>query len=107
MLAVDVAFLAVPNMNIQQSHSVGVIAIYVSIIFITGSLIVSLLLARHIQSYDPDSFHAAVRCLYFIHLCEANLSYQVDFLAKMTRTRFRMGVLAVIYSLPYAMLLWG
>ena len=103
MLVVDVTFLAVPNMNIQQSHSVGVISIYVSIISITGSLIVSLLLARHIQSYGLDSFYAVVRFLPCMHPCKANLSYQ----AKLTRTKFRMRALAMIYSLPYAMLLWG
>jgi len=75
MLAVDVSFLAVPNMNIQQSHSVGVIATYVSTIFITGSLIVSLLLARHIQSYDLDSFRAAVRC-YTVSI-SAKLTYRI------------------------------
>jgi len=107
MLVVDVTFLAVPNMNIQQSYSVGVISIYVSTIFITGSLIVSLLLARHIQSYGPDSFYAVVCFLSCMHPCKANLSYQADFLAKMSTTHFRMRALAMTYSLPYAMLLWG
>jgi len=60
MLAVDVSFLAVPNVNISTSQSVGIIATYLSIIFITGSLIVSLLLARQTQRYGPESAEGAV-----------------------------------------------
>lgn len=60
MLAVDVSFLAVPNVYIGQSESVGVIATYLSVIFITGSLIVSLLLARQTQRYGPESAEGAV-----------------------------------------------
>lgn len=60
MLAVDVSFLAVPNVNISNSQSVGIIATYISTIFITGSLIVSLLLARQTQRYGPESAEGAV-----------------------------------------------
>jgi hypothetical protein len=60
MLAVDVSFLAVGNVNISTSQSVGVIANYLSTIFITGSLILSLLLARQTQKYDPESAEGAV-----------------------------------------------
>jgi len=63
MLAVDVSFLAVPNVFVQQSQSVGVIATYVSTIFITGSLITSLLLARQTQRYGPESAEGAVSIL--------------------------------------------
>ena len=59
MLAVDVSFLAVPNVYITQSESIGVIATYLSTIFITGSLIVSLLLARQTQRYGPESAEGA------------------------------------------------
>jgi hypothetical protein len=62
MLAVDISFLAVPNVNIGQSQSIGVIATYLSIIFITGSLIVSLLLARQNQKYGFESADKAVCC---------------------------------------------
>jgi len=60
MLAVDVSFLAVPNVNISQSQSFGIIATYVSTTFITGSLISSLLLARQTQRYGPESAEGAV-----------------------------------------------
>jgi len=60
MLAVDVSFLAVPNVNIGQSQSIGIISTYLSIIFITGSLITSLLLARQYQAYGFESADRAV-----------------------------------------------
>jgi len=56
MLVVDVTFLAVPNVDIVQSQSVGVIATYISIVFVTGSVIASLLLVRQIHwRYSPAS----------------------------------------------------
>ncbi|OAX38259.1 hypothetical protein K503DRAFT_718438 [Rhizopogon vinicolor AM-OR11-026] len=90
MLAVDVSFLAVPNVNIGQSQSVGIIATYISIIFITGSLIVSLLLARQTQRYGPESAEGAA-----------------ELLSNMMGAFFGMRALATIHSLPYAMLMWG
>jgi preprotein translocase subunit SecF len=72
MLAVDVSFLAVGNVNISTSQSVGVIANYLSTIFITGSLIVSLLLARQTQKYGPESAEGAVSFQQSVVLCDAN-----------------------------------
>jgi hypothetical protein len=64
MLAVDVSFLAVPNVNISTSQSIGIIATYLSIILITGSLVVSVLLVRQNQRYGCESADKAVsRCL--------------------------------------------
>ncbi|KAG1775692.1 hypothetical protein EV702DRAFT_1116121 [Suillus placidus] len=90
MLAVDVSFLAVPNVNISQSQSIGIIATYLSIIFITGSLIVSVLLVRQNQRYGFESADKAT-----------------DFLSHMTGTLFGVRALATVHSLPYAMLMWG
>ncbi|KAJ8579812.1 hypothetical protein M405DRAFT_778667 [Rhizopogon salebrosus TDB-379] len=90
MLAVDVSFLAVGNVNISTSQSVGVIANYLSTIFITGSLILSLLLARQTQKYDPESAEGAARLL-----------------SNMMGHFFGMRALATVHSLPYAMLMWG
>ncbi|KAG2131676.1 hypothetical protein DEU56DRAFT_813819 [Suillus clintonianus] len=90
MLAVDVSFLAVPNVNISQSQSIGIIATYLSIIFITGSLIVSVLLVRQNQRYGFESADKAA-----------------IFLSNMTGTFFGVRALATVHSLPYAMLMWG
>ncbi|KAJ8584147.1 hypothetical protein M405DRAFT_827316 [Rhizopogon salebrosus TDB-379] len=90
MLAVDVSFLAVPNVNVSTSQSIGVIANYISTIFITGSLIVSLLLARQTQKYGPESAEGAA-----------------ELLSNMMGHFFGMRALATVHSLPYAMLMWG
>jgi hypothetical protein len=90
MLAVDVSFLAVPNVNIGPSHSIGIIATYLSIIFITGSLVASVLLARQNQRYGFESADKAA-----------------EFLSNLTGTFFGVKALATVHSLPYAMLMWG
>lgn len=90
MLAVDVSFLAVPNVNISQSQSTGIIATYLSIVFITGSLIASVLLARQNQRYGFESADKAA-----------------EFLSNLTGTFFGVKALATVHSLPYAMLMWG
>ncbi|KAG2078422.1 hypothetical protein BDR04DRAFT_1226420 [Suillus decipiens] len=90
MLAVDVSFLAVPNVNINQSQSIGIITTYLSIIFITGSLIASVLLARQNQRYGFESADKAA-----------------EFLSNLTNTFFGVKALAIVHSLPYAMLMWG
>ncbi|KAG1767358.1 hypothetical protein EV702DRAFT_1036102 [Suillus placidus] len=90
MLAVDVSFLAVPNVNISTSQSIGIIATYLSIISITGSLVVSVLLVRQNQRYGCESADNAG-----------------DFLNSMTGTFFGDKGLATVNSLPYAMVMWG
>ncbi|KAG2125742.1 hypothetical protein DEU56DRAFT_563875 [Suillus clintonianus] len=90
MLAVDVSFLAVPNVNISSSQSIGIIATYLSIISITGSLVVSVLLVRQNQRYGCESADKAG-----------------EFLLSMTSTFFGDKALATVNSLPYAMLMWG
>ncbi|KAG1751712.1 hypothetical protein EDB19DRAFT_1197425 [Suillus lakei] len=90
MLAVDLSFLAVPNVNISSSQSIGIIATYLSIISITGSLVVSVLLVRQNQRYGCESADKAG-----------------DFLLSMTGTFFGDKALATVNSLPYAMLMWG
>ncbi|KAJ8598069.1 hypothetical protein M405DRAFT_802979 [Rhizopogon salebrosus TDB-379] len=90
MLAVDISFLAVPNVYIGQSQSIGIIATYLSIIFITGSLIISLLLARQNQKYGYESADKAT-----------------EFLSNISGSLFGMKGLATVHSLPYAMLMWG
>jgi hypothetical protein len=107
MLAVDISFLAVPNVNIGQSQSIGIIATYLSIIFITGSLIISLLLARQNQKYGYESADKAVSYQPCVHLCHANQSHQTEFLSNISGSLFGMKGLATVHSLPYAMLMWG
>jgi hypothetical protein len=106
MLAVDVSLLATPIMT-GQSQSIGVIATYLSIIFITGSLTISLLLARQNQQYGFESADKAVSHQPSVRICHTNYSHQTEFLSNMAGSFFGVKALATVHSLPYAMLLWG
>ncbi|KAG1734536.1 hypothetical protein EDB19DRAFT_1854577 [Suillus lakei] len=90
MVAVDVSFLAVPGVNLQNAGSVAVISTYISLFFIVGSLVVSLFLTRQNRMYGQESADTAVK-----------------FLMRMTGSAFGTKALATVHGLPYAMLLWG
>ncbi|KAG2042009.1 hypothetical protein BDR03DRAFT_841637, partial [Suillus americanus] len=90
MVAVDVSFLAVPSVSLQDSGSVTTISTYLSIFCIVGSLVVSLFLTRQSRMYGQESADTAVQ-----------------FLKKMTGSAFGTKAVATVHSLPYAMLLWG
>lgn len=87
MVAVDVSFLAVPSVNVQDARSVTVISTYISLFCIVGSLVASLFLTRQNRMYGQESADAAVIFL--------------------TRSVFGTKSLATAHELPYAMLLWG
>ncbi|KAG2128967.1 hypothetical protein DEU56DRAFT_915289 [Suillus clintonianus] len=90
MLAVDVSFLAVPSVNLQNAGSVTVISTYISLFCVVGSLVVSFFLTRQNRVYGQESADTAV-----------------DFLMQMTGSAFGTKALATVHGLPYAMLLWG
>ncbi|KAG1752368.1 uncharacterized protein EDB91DRAFT_1102074 [Suillus paluster] len=90
MIAVDVSFLAVPSVGLQDPGSVTVISTYLSVFCIIGSLVVSLFLTRQNRLYGQESADTAVQ-----------------FLKMMTGSAFGTKALATIHGLPYAMLLWG
>ncbi|KAG2138064.1 uncharacterized protein EDB93DRAFT_1253449 [Suillus bovinus] len=90
MIAVDVSFLAVPSVSIQNPGSVTIISTYLSIFCIVGSLVVSLFLTRQSRLYGQESAATAV-----------------DILIKMTGSAFGTKAVATVHGLPYAMLLWG
>ncbi|KAG1734998.1 hypothetical protein EDB19DRAFT_1638662 [Suillus lakei] len=90
MVAVDVSFLAVPSVNLQNAGSVTVISTYISLFYIVGSLVVSLFLTRQNRTYGQESADTAV-----------------IFLTRVTGSVFGTEALATVHGLPYAMLLWG
>ncbi|KAG1892007.1 hypothetical protein F4604DRAFT_1565022 [Suillus subluteus] len=90
MVAVDVSFLAVPSVNLQNAGSVTIISTYISLFCIVGSLVVSLFLTRQNRMYGQESADAAV-----------------IFLTRVTGSIFGTKSLATVHGLPYAMLLWG
>ncbi|KAG1729009.1 hypothetical protein EDB19DRAFT_1939282 [Suillus lakei] len=90
MVAVDVSFLAVPSVTLQNAGSVTVISTYISLFCIVGSLVVSLFLTRQNRRYGQESADAAV-----------------IFLMRVTGSVYGTKALATVHGLPYAMLLWG
>ncbi|KAG1750566.1 uncharacterized protein EDB91DRAFT_697109 [Suillus paluster] len=90
MLTVDLSFLSVPSVNAQTSQSVAIIAAYLSTFCVVGSLVVSILLAGQIRKYGNVSANSAV-----------------EFLTKMTNSMLGDRTLAILHSLPYALLMWG
>lgn len=84
MLAVDISFLAVPAISERLSAQ---ITLYISSLCSVASLVVSALLA---QSSHQDSIDQATA-----------------FMTRMTRSLHGKENLAIIFSLPYALVIWG
>ncbi|KAH7914555.1 hypothetical protein BJ138DRAFT_1143694 [Hygrophoropsis aurantiaca] len=92
MLAVDVSFMAVPGVDdgSQQSQSLAVIAIYLSTLNAVGSLVVSLILSDQSRNQGNESLEKAVM-----------------FLSRMTQSMLGTEALGIMYSFPYALLMWA
>ncbi|OAX37170.1 hypothetical protein K503DRAFT_720179 [Rhizopogon vinicolor AM-OR11-026] len=85
MLAVDISFLAVPTIDQRPAAK---IALYISSLWSVASLVVSALLAHSGGQQD-------------------NIDRATAFMTRMTRSLHGKENLAVIFSLPYALVIWG
>ncbi|KAJ7109641.1 hypothetical protein C8R43DRAFT_1079700 [Mycena crocata] len=94
LLNADMAFLAIPTVDNadHSSRSTGQIASYVSVVASLGSVIVGLILSR--QNRDRKE-------------AEDYIDEAADYLARHYESRFRFEPLAILYSLPFALLMWG
>ncbi|KAF7290744.1 hypothetical protein MIND_01315100 [Mycena indigotica] len=93
LLNANIAFLAIPivdNGDHSRKRSVAQIAIYISVIASLGSVIVGLILARLLRDRRDSSFYSAA----------TNLHHHY-------KSRFGLEPLSILYSLPFALLLWG
>ncbi|KIJ62662.1 hypothetical protein HYDPIDRAFT_30255 [Hydnomerulius pinastri MD-312] len=91
MLAVDISFLAVPGVESPDGDQSGAtLSIYASVITSVSALIISVLLVGQIRRHDVDSVEGGA-----------------TYMARMTDSVFGMEALAVMFSLPYSLLLWG
>ncbi|KAF8838667.1 hypothetical protein BDN67DRAFT_1012924 [Paxillus ammoniavirescens] len=90
VLAVDVSFLAIPGVSPNASPSPATIAIYLSTLCAVGSLLVSVTLSGQMNNQSRDSAEAV-----------ANL------MTRMTNTMLKRDSLAIVHSLPFALLIWG
>ncbi|KAG2141053.1 hypothetical protein DEU56DRAFT_734554 [Suillus clintonianus] len=85
ILNANIAFLAVPNVN----HAAR-ISSYVSTVSSVGAIILGLLLMRLNRTHKRDSAEDAV-----------------IFMTRITHSLSGKEMLAIVYSMPYAFLLWG
>ncbi|KIK99144.1 hypothetical protein PAXRUDRAFT_132680 [Paxillus rubicundulus Ve08.2h10] len=93
MLAVDISFLAVPgviNGTYQNSQTLTATTIYISTILSLGTLVVSVLLADQIRRHGIES-----------------LDEGAAYMTHMTNSVLGIEAMAVMYSLPYALLVWS
>jgi hypothetical protein len=85
MLAVDISFLSTPAIGTQPSAQ---IALYISSLWSVASLVVSALLAQSGGHRD-------------------NINRATAFMTRITRSFHGKENLAIIFSLPYALVIWG
>ncbi|EIW87393.1 hypothetical protein CONPUDRAFT_149427 [Coniophora puteana RWD-64-598 SS2] len=92
MLAVDVSFLAVPGVEGDGpgNENASTVLTYVSIIAVVGSMTLSLLLSADARRRKVQSADKAVALL-----------------SAVSDSLFGIETLAVMYSLPFALLMWG
>ncbi|KAH7924789.1 hypothetical protein BV22DRAFT_1119960 [Leucogyrophana mollusca] len=92
VLNANVAFLAVPGVDLGTggNESPAQIASYISIVNSVGAVILGLLLVRQNRTKGRESAEEAA-----------------SFMTRMTQSMFGTETLAILYSLPYALLMWG
>ncbi|KAI0067089.1 hypothetical protein BV25DRAFT_1820257 [Artomyces pyxidatus] len=95
MLTVDVGFLAIPNVIIVENGNVTAtspaqIICYLSILFSIGSIVVGLLLVRHNRTREREKPEGASQ-----------------YMTRNLRPVVGLEPLAIIHSVPYALLMWA
>jgi hypothetical protein len=121
MLTANVGFLAIPgvvisNINNPLSHasdlkvftSTAQIASSISMLASIGSTVVGLLLMRHNRCKQKEDPAGAVSELYRLCLdATLILLRQATYLSQSTHPRFGLEPIAIIFSLPWALLMWA
>ncbi|KAG1894915.1 uncharacterized protein F5891DRAFT_699865 [Suillus fuscotomentosus] len=87
MLAVDISFLAVPPV---QNQVPAILVLYMSTLCALGSLVISLVLAGQVNDSRRDSAESVA-----------------SFMLEMSQSVLGLESLALMLSLPYALLIWG
>ncbi|KAF9235395.1 hypothetical protein BU15DRAFT_27402, partial [Melanogaster broomeanus] len=99
ILAVDVSFLAVPGVlntpsqstsATSLSQSPAAIGVFLSTLCAVGSLLVSVILSGQVNNQSRDSAEGVAH-----------------FMTGMTDSMLKRDSLAILHSLPFALLLWG
>jgi hypothetical protein len=102
MLAVDISFLSTPAIGTQPSAQ---IALYISSLWSVASLVVSALLAQ--SGGHRDNINRAVHSTFFSLTTRLTWLIKTAFMTRITRSFHGKENLAIIFSLPYALVIWG
>lgn len=112
LLNANVAFLAIPSVDpgINDLTAAQIVS-YISVASNIGSVITGLLLTRRYCLYKPrETIEKAVRTHLgiLVHLIpEQSSAYQALLLSSKRRSSEGIETLAILFSLPYALLMWG
>ena len=110
LLNANVAFLAIPSVDTGEniSRTPQQIISYISVMTGAGSILIGLLLQRQYRVKPKDTVDEAVGLLSFeiFRLLIYLSSPQVSFLNARTHPTRGVETLAILYSLPYALLIW-
>ncbi|KIJ63456.1 hypothetical protein HYDPIDRAFT_113488 [Hydnomerulius pinastri MD-312] len=91
LLAVDVSFLAVPEMNGNNTvQMVAQVAIYLSTLSSVGSLVASVLLTDQSRGQGMQSAEQAAH-----------------YMLQMAKSSVGLDTLGIMYSLPFGLIMWG
>lgn len=110
LLNANVAFLAIQSIDNFSSHpgrSPAQIASFLSIVASFGSIILGLVLARKHRAKSKDTATDAVRAVFILGHRMTLIDNQARFLNSWMRNRLGLATLAILYSVPYALLMWG
>ena len=114
LLNANVAFLAIPSVDPgNRTRTPSQLASYLSIITSVGSIVIGLLLLRQHRTKPQDSADEVVSHLIrslahpFDHF-DLRLLYKKDnYLRSRHNNELGFETLAILYSLPYSLLLWS
>lgn len=90
LLSVNVGFLAIQTVDNGRGYSLSQVASYVSVISSFGSMLLGVNIARQSYTQGPDMVDNAQALL-----------------ESLVHPKHGLETLAIIYSLPYALLMWG
>jgi len=110
MLNANVAFLAIQSVDVDADprRSPAQVSSYLSVIANIGSIILGLLLMRQNRTKSRETADEAVSYLYlpfFFPICQR--TQKRAFLQARHHPLLGLETLAILYSLPYALLMWG
>ncbi|KAJ7847469.1 hypothetical protein B0H14DRAFT_2769993 [Mycena olivaceomarginata] len=110
LMNASIAFLAIPTVDNGQNtftRSTGQIAGYISVVASLGSVIVGLILLHRNQTRQDD-IDAMVACHFALDASiMTQITEQTSFLSNHFRAHFGFETLALLCSLPFALLMWG